>query len=825
MVTINLTDTTYNQAFDDLPVFGLTGSALPTGWSFLEAGSGNAVYSINNGSFSTGNTYLYGAGSGANNDPERALGGLRSATVVPTVGANFTNTTDSTITGLDISYVGELWRLGTPGQEDRLDFQYSLDASSLDTGSWVDVDELDFTTPNTTGSAGARNGNAAENQANISGLIAGLEIAPGETVWIRWTDAAVPGANDGLAVDDFSLTPLFEAPPVSDIQITEFMYAGGAGEFIELTNVGTAPVDMTGWSYSDSARLPGSFSLDGFGLVQPGESVILTQVSEADFRAAWGLDVSFKVIGDLDVQNLLRRNNEINLYDAEGNLSDRLTYGDQDFPGTIRTQNVSGWTTLDNLDATEINDGWLLSSINDPQNSREGGGSIGSPGVFNSGLPGVLLLEAGASTNLEEGGATDTYTIALRSQPSAEVVITINPNGQTSTNVTTLIFTPDNWNVAQTVIVTAVDDDVFEGEHTGSITHTVTSDDDTYDGISVRPVTANITDNDSPPPLVNGLPATQYINSRGVVVGPAYQMGELYAGELFSNSDGTDNPNDTMAGTDGDDNIWSGLEGNDTIDAGDGNNIVGFGNGDAWVRVGDGDDFVYAVGDGGGDNIVDLGLGTNSFWAAGGNNTITARGSNIIGIGIGNDTVATGAGNDFIYSVNGGGGTNSLRLGSGANEVWLEGGDYTIVTGRDNDVLGLGTGTDIVNAGDGDNIIYMVNPDLPAGNKTIQTGAGDDYIATGSGDDLLDGGAGNNILLGGIGSDTFVISNGASNYIGDFELGIDQIQLVDLEFEQLSFIQGQGDTALDAYIAVDDVILAQVANLEASQLGTIANFV
>ncbi|TVQ23481.1 MAG: hypothetical protein EA367_02395 [Leptolyngbya sp. DLM2.Bin15] len=822
MVTVNLTDTTYEQDFNNLPLFGITGSLLPTGWAFLETGTAaNTTYSINNGSFATGNTYLYGEA----NSGERALGGLRSTTLVPTFGASFTNTTDSTITGLDISYVGELWRLGAPDREDRLEFQYSLDASSLATGSWLNFDELDFVTPNTTGTPGARDGNAPENRTNISAVIPDLAIDPGETFWIRWTDFAVPGANDGLAVDDFSLTPLFTVPLVSDIQITEFMYQGDSGEFVEFTNVGTAPVDMTGWSFSNRTRLPGEFSLDDFGIVQPGESVILTTANEADFRTAWGLDVSFKVIGNLDVQNLLRRNDEINLYDADGNLSDRLTYGDQDFPGTIRTQNVSGWTTLDNLDATEINDGWLLSSINDPQNSREAGGSIGSPGVFNSGLPGVLLLETGASTNLEEGGATDTYTIALRSQPSADVVITINPDGQTTTNVTTLIFTPDNWNVAQTVIVTAIDDDVFEGDHTGSITHTVTSEDDLYDGISVRSVTANITDNDSPPPLVNDLPATMYVNSRGLVVGPAYQAGELYAGELFSNSDGTDNPDDVIAGTDGDDNIWGGIEGNDTIDAGEGNNTIGFGNGNSWVLAGDGDDFVYAVGEGGGDNIIDLGAGTNIFWAAGGNNTITARGRNTIGIGTGNDTVTTRNGNDFVYSVNGGGGTNVLSLGNGFNEVWVEGGDYTITTGRRDDIIGLGTGTDIVDAGDGDNIIYMVNPDLPAGNKIIRTGAGDDYIATGSGDDLLDGGTGSNILQGGAGSDTFVIRDGAYNYILDFELGVDQIQLVDLEFEQLSFVQGQGDTELDAFIAVDDVILVQVANLEASQLGTSVNFV
>ena len=38
-------------------------------------------------------------------------------------------------------------------------------------------------------------------------------IANGATVWIRWTDVDVTGADDGLAVDDFSLTPLGTGAP------------------------------------------------------------------------------------------------------------------------------------------------------------------------------------------------------------------------------------------------------------------------------------------------------------------------------------------------------------------------------------------------------------------------------------------------------------------------------------------------------------------------------------------------------------------------------------------------------------------------------------
>jgi hypothetical protein len=115
--------------------------------------------------------------------------------------------------------------------------------------------------------------------------------------------------------------------------------------------------------------------------------------------------------------------------------------------------------------------------------------------------PGVIVTESSGSTNVSEGGSTDTYTVVLNSAPTANVTITINPSTQVAVAPTTLTFTPANWNVPQTISVTAVDDALVEGSHTGSITHAATSMDAAYNGISVVSVTANITDNDGPPSL------------------------------------------------------------------------------------------------------------------------------------------------------------------------------------------------------------------------------------------------------------------------------------------------------------------------------------
>jgi len=199
------------QNFDTLASSG-TSSALPTGWFLFETGSNaDTTYAAGTGSSNTGNTYSFGAAATA----ERAFGGLQSGTLAPTIGGCFTNATGQTISSLALAYTGEQWRVGTLGRTDRLDFQYSTNATSLATGAWTDVDPLDFTAPTQTGAIGALNGNAAANRTAISSSIAPLWLVDGATIWIRWSDLNASGADDGLAVDDFALTPT--APDLAPI--------------------------------------------------------------------------------------------------------------------------------------------------------------------------------------------------------------------------------------------------------------------------------------------------------------------------------------------------------------------------------------------------------------------------------------------------------------------------------------------------------------------------------------------------------------------------------------------------------------------------------
>ena len=93
---------------------------------------------------------------------------------------------------------------------------------------------------------------------------------------------------------------------------------------------------------------------------------------------------------------------------------------------------------------------------------------------------GVTINQTGGSADVTEGGASDTYTVALNSMPSASVTVTVTPDAQTDLGVGAgvarrLTFTPSEALIPQTITVTAVDDSAIEGPHLGTITYTVSS--------------------------------------------------------------------------------------------------------------------------------------------------------------------------------------------------------------------------------------------------------------------------------------------------------------------------------------------------------------
>lgn len=248
-----------NENFNTVASSGTTNdvSTLPQGWLFLETGTnGNTTYAAGTGSSNAGNTYSFGI-----NAADRALGGLQSGSLIPAIGASFTNNTGTAITSLEIHYTGEQWRLGATSRgADRLDFQYSLTATALNNGAWLDIDELDFTSPVVSGTVGALVGNDTLNSDNVFYTIEGLNIPDGATFFIRWLDFNVSGADDGLAVDDFIIIPKGGISNEPSINFTPPVLNFGVVP-LETTSVKSYTIRGTNLSDSIIAQAPAGSSL------------------------------------------------------------------------------------------------------------------------------------------------------------------------------------------------------------------------------------------------------------------------------------------------------------------------------------------------------------------------------------------------------------------------------------------------------------------------------------------------------------------------------------------------------------------------------------
>ncbi|PCJ62562.1 MAG: hypothetical protein COA79_03355 [Planctomycetota bacterium] len=110
---------------------------------------------------------------------------------------------------------------------------------------------------------------------------------------------------------------------------------------------------------------------------------------------------------------------------------------------------------------------------------------------------GIYISQTDSILKITEGGATDSYSLVLKSLPTSDVIITISTDIQSTVNVTQVTFTNQTWNIPQTITVSAIDDNAVEGNHTSTISHISSSDDTVYDGYALSNLIIHINDNDS----------------------------------------------------------------------------------------------------------------------------------------------------------------------------------------------------------------------------------------------------------------------------------------------------------------------------------------
>ena len=139
------------------------------------------------------------------------------------------------------------------------------------------------------------------------------------------------------------------------------------------------------------------------------------------------------------------------------------------------------------------------------------------------------MSSSAQTLTVPEGGA-NSYTLVLGSRPTGDVTIGVTlPTGTDLTlDKTTLTFTVDNWDVAQTVAVTAAADDDGVTDAGVTLTHTVSGG--SYESTTVPDVKVSITENDT---------AAVVLSETGLTVREGYSAGSSYTVKLATRPSGS----------------------------------------------------------------------------------------------------------------------------------------------------------------------------------------------------------------------------------------------------------------------------------------------
>ena len=218
-------------------------------------------------------------------------------------------------------------------------------------------------------------------------------------------------------------------------------------------------------------------------------------------------------------------------------------YNDLDIYDEIKNAFLDGQDTAkilqgpnkDTTIVTSVSDGSLDIDFSADLNSA----SIAALEVIPLDQPGILIQETSVNnpdTTVSEDGMVDSYTVVLTAAPTGDVTVNLNVDGsQLTTNVPSLTFNSVNWNQAQTVNISAVDDALVEGPHTEVISHTVSAAvGSNYEGITAEDVSVTILDNDA---TSGGISFTQQLidTTDRPTSGAFGPDGRLYVASLIGN--------------------------------------------------------------------------------------------------------------------------------------------------------------------------------------------------------------------------------------------------------------------------------------------------
>ena len=267
-----------------------------------------------------------------------------------------------------------------------------------------------------------------------------------------------PGGNDAwlLIAEDISLTPGLTYTVTQTAHSTYYCSQRCHGVMWEMQTPDFAPVTIS--------KQDAEVEEDG---VNDSYTVVLTQEPNPSVNL-----VTVTVVVAVDPNQLI----------VNGGLG---------ATPTVLVFNHDNWDDPQTVDIVAIDDDekegdqevWLYHLVNadDPNDEIFGDGFAQRVrvNILDNEQQDIRITHDDTSTEVsEEGPTSDTYLVRLQFEPTAEVTINITPDGQTTVDTdpgpgtsTQLTFNAGDYNIDKPVVVTAVDDAVFEDMHISTINH------------------------------------------------------------------------------------------------------------------------------------------------------------------------------------------------------------------------------------------------------------------------------------------------------------------------------------------------------------------
>ena len=393
--------------------------------------------------------------------------------------------------------------------------------------SWTAVD-------NATGykvqwKSGSENYNDTTRQATITSTTSHTipNLTNGATYEVR-VIATRTGANDGLPSGEVQGTPVVPTMPGVTVSKTALTVTEedttGASYTVVLDTQPTADVTVTvaGHASTDVTPSPATlpFTTSNWDMAQ---TVTVTAANDADAtddtvtltHSVASTDTNYEGITIASVAVTVTDNDTaqvtgVSVAAGNGQLAVSWTAvdnatgykvqwksGSENYNDTTRQATITSTTshTIPNLTNGTVYEVRVIATRTGANDGLPSGEVQGTPVVPT--MPGVTVSKT-ALTVTEEDTTGDSYTVVLDTQPTADVTVTVA--GHASTDVTpspaTLPFTTSNWDMAQTVTVTAAND-ADATDDTVTLTHSVASTDTNYEGITIASVAVTVTDNDT----------------------------------------------------------------------------------------------------------------------------------------------------------------------------------------------------------------------------------------------------------------------------------------------------------------------------------------